>query len=173
MRDLDKININSYLSFKIGKESFAINVGNVRSILEVDRITEVPKTPHYMKGVINLRGTVLPIIDTRLKFGMDPISFNSNTCILVLDVKVLNEPVQLGALVDIVEEVLELSEDDIQPPPGIGSKYQSDFIYGMAKSNDDFIMLLDMNKVFSVDEVIDLKTNISETSDVEQVEKNI
>jgi purine-binding chemotaxis protein CheW len=163
--------INSYLTFKLGKESFAINVGSVLSILEVDRITEVPKAPNYMKGVINLRGTVLPVVDTRVKFGMTPVEVTNSTCILVLDVKVDGEAVKVGAMVDSVEEVIELNEEDIQPPPNIGSKYKSEFIYGMAKSNDDFIMLLDMDKVFSTDEIIDLKENLPKGKDAVEVTK--
>ena len=147
----------SYLSFKLGEETFASNVSKVLNILEMMKITKVPRAPSYMKGVINLRGVVLPVIDTRLKFGMSPIEITPNTCILVLDVKVNDQEVKVGAMVDSVQEVLELYKDDIQPPPSIGSKYESEFIYGMAKSGEEFIMLLDMDKVFSADEIIDLK----------------
>ena len=161
--------INSFLSFKLGEETFASNVGKVLNILEMMKITKVPKAPNYMKGVVNLRGIVLPVIDARLKFGMTPIELTTNTCILVLDVKVDEEEVKVGAIVDSVEEVLELNEEDIQPPPNIGSKYKSDFIYGMAKSGEEFIMLLDMDKIFSTDEIIDLKVNLSESKDIVEV----
>ena len=110
-----------------------------------------------MKGVINLRGTVLPLVDTRLKFGMTQTEITTDTCILVLEVKVHDESINIGALVDSVQEVLELEESDIQPPPSIGSKYKSEFIYGMAKSKEEFIMLLDMDKVFSTEEMLSLK----------------
>ena len=152
-----KLVLNSYLSFKLGDETFASNVSKVLNILEMMKITKVPKAPPYMKGVINLRGTVLPVVDTRLKFGMTLTEMTTNTCILVLDVEVNRESVKVGALVDSVQEVLELNEDDIQPPPNIGSKYKSQFIYGMAKKGEDFIMLLDMDKVFSVDDIVQLK----------------
>jgi purine-binding chemotaxis protein CheW len=162
---------NSYLSFKLGQETFASNVSKVLNILELTKITKVPKAPEYMMGVINLRGTVLPVINARLKFGMTAVEETTNTCILVLDVVVDGETVKVGAMVDSVEEVLELNEEDIQPPPTIGSKYKSEFIYGMAKSNEEFIMLLDMDKVFSADEIIDLKKKLSKSKDVVEVTK--
>jgi purine-binding chemotaxis protein CheW len=151
------VEVNSYLSFKLGNEVFASNVSKVLNILEMTKITKIPKSPTYMKGVINLRGIVLPVIDARLKFGMTPIEETTSTCILVLDVQVDGEEIKVGAMVDSVEEVLELNEEDIQPPPSIGSKYKSEFIFGMAKSNEEFLMLLDMDKVFSVDEILALK----------------
>ena len=107
MDELEKLTLNSYLSFKLGDEIFASNVSKVLNILEMMKITKVPKAPTYMKGVINLRGTVLPVVDTRLKFGMLPIELTTNTCILVLDVKVDEESVHIGAIVDSVQEVLE------------------------------------------------------------------
>ncbi|MFP4023222.1 MAG: chemotaxis protein CheW [Thiohalospira sp.] len=154
--------INSYLSFKLGDEEFAAHVGKVLNILEMTKITEVPKAPEYMKGVINLRGTVLPVVDTRIKFGMTPTEYTSNTCIVVMEVELDNDMVQVGALVDSVQAVLEIDDSQIQPPPSIGSKYKSEFIYGMVKVDEKFIMLLDMEKVFSSDEIVSLKEKTNE-----------
>lgn len=154
--------VNSYLSFHLGEEEFAAHVGKVLNILEMTKITEVPKAPDYMKGVINLRGTVLPVIDTRIKFGMTPTEYTNNTCIVVMEVEMEGDLVQVGALVDSVQAVLEIDEAQIQPPPSIGSKYKSEFIYGMAKVDENFIMLLDMEKVFSSDEIISLKEKTNE-----------
>jgi len=151
--------INSYLSFKLGEEEFASHVSKVLSIMEMTKITKVPKSPEYMKGVINLRGQVLPVVDTRIKFGMTPTEFTKNTCIIVMEVEMEEDHVQVGALVDSVQEVLEITGDQIQPPPSIGSKYQSEFIYGMAKIDEKFIMLLDMDKVFSAQELTSLQTS--------------
>lgn len=166
-----KYEFDSYLSFKLGDELFSANVAKVLNILEMVKITKVPKSPEYMKGVINLRGNVLPVIDLKLKFGMEATKKTSNTCILVLDIEIDNESLHVGALVDSVQEVLELTEDKIQPPPALGSKYQSEFIYGMAKQDDEFIMLLDMDKVFSADEMLSLKdskkVNVKKESVVE------
>lgn len=149
--------INSYLTFKLGDEVFAASVSKVLNILEMTKITKVPKAPEYMKGVINLRGTVLPLVDTRIKFGMEPTEFTANTCILVLDIKLDGEPVQVGALVDSVQEVLEINENGVEPPPSIGSKYKSEFIEGVAKHEEDFVMLLDMDLIFTTDELQVLK----------------
>jgi len=154
--------INSYLSFKLGDEEFAAHVGKVLNILELTKITEVPKAPDYMKGVINLRGTVLPVVDTRIKFGMTPTEYTTNTCIVVMEVELDNDMVQVGALVDAVQAVLEIDDSQIQPPPSIGSKYKSEFIYGMVKIDEKFIMLLDMEKVFSSDEIVSLQEKTTE-----------
>lgn len=149
--------LSSYLSFKLGDEVFAANVSKVLNILEMTNITKVPKAPPYMKGVINLRGTVLPLIDTRIKFGLSPTEFTPNTCILVLDIKIENEGIQIGSLVDSVQEVMEIEPHQILPPPNIGSKFHSEFITGMYKVGEDqFIMILDVDKVFSSDELKEL-----------------
>ena len=156
--DENKTLLTSYLTFKLGDEIFAANVSKVLNILELTKITKVPKAPDYMKGVINLRGTVLPVIDTRIKFGMTPTEFNVNTCILVLDIDIENESLHVGGLVDAVQEVLEIEPNQILPPPNIGSKYRSEFISGMYKLNEEqFIMILDMDKVFSAEELLTVK----------------
>ena len=172
MNKKTKYKFDSFLSFKLGDEYFAANVAKVLNILELVKITKVPKSPLYMKGVINLRGNVLPVIDLRLKFGMDETKYTNNTCILVLDVEMENEQLQVGALVDSVQEVLELKEENIQPPPNIGSKYKSEFIYGMARPADEFIMLLDMDKIFSTEEILNLKTNVSNSEKKKETIKN-
>lgn len=147
--------LTSYLSFKLGDETFAANVSKVLNILEMTKITKVPKAPDYMKGVINLRGTVLPLVDTRIKFGLTATEFTANTCILVLDIQIGDESLQVGGLVDAVQEVLEIEPHQILPAPNIGTKFHPDFIVGMYKANEEqFIMILDMDKVFSVDELV-------------------
>ncbi len=149
--------INSYLTFKLGEELFAANVSKVLNILEMTKVTRVPKAPVYMKGVINLRGSVLPLIDTRIKFEMEETIYTTNTCILVLDINMNGESVHVGALVDSVQEVLEFDDRQIQPPPSIGTKYKSEFIEGMAKIDDNFVMILNMDLVFSTEELSLLK----------------
>lgn len=151
--------VDSYLSFKLGEEEFALHVSKVLNILEMTDITKVPKAPVFMKGVINLRGMVLPVIDTRLKFGMSKTEYTDKTCIVVMELDMDDEKVFVGALVDEVIAVLELEQNQIEPPPSIGSRYRSDFIYGMAKNEDKFIMLLDMEKVFSDMELDQIKEN--------------
>jgi purine-binding chemotaxis protein CheW len=156
---------NSYLTFKLGEEEFGAHVSQVLNILEMTKITEVPKSPDYMKGVINLRGMVLPVIDTRIKFGMPETAYTNNTCIIVMDLNMDKETIHIGAIVDEVVSVTEIENSSIEPPPSIGNKYKSDFIYGMAKVDDKFIMLLDMQKVLDSEEI----ANISEASQKQSV----
>jgi purine-binding chemotaxis protein CheW len=147
--------ITSYLSFRIGKEMFAADVGKVLEILELCPITRVPHAPDYMRGVINLRGKVLPVLDSRIKFGIEVSQDNQDTCIVVLDVAMDGESLQLGALVDSVEEVLELAANVIEPPPSLGSRFNPEYMLGMVKRDESFIMILDVDKVFSDEELTD------------------
>ena len=151
--DENKEKSNSYLTFKLGEEEFGAHVSQVLNILEMSRITSVPKSPDYMKGVINLRGMVLPVIDTRTKFGITETEYNNNTCIVVMDLELDEDTIHIGAIVDEVLSVIEVEDNQLEPPPSIGSKYKSEFIYGMAKAEDNFIMLLDMQKVLDSEEI--------------------
>lgn len=153
---------NSYLTFNLGNEVFASHVSKVLNILEMVRITEIPRSPDYMKGVINLRGNVLPVVDTRIKFGMEPAKITKNTCIIVLETNIDSEEIQLGIIVDSVKEVIDIIPNQIQPPPSIGTKYKSEFITGMGNINDEFIMILDIDKVFSSDELLVLQGTAAE-----------
>ena len=150
----------SYLTFKLGKETFASNVSNVLNILEMPQITEVPQTPEYMVGVMNLRGAVLPVIDTRVKFGMGATQVSTNTCVLVLEIDSDAKKVRIGAMVDAVDEVLEINEQDINPSPTIGTKCNTDFIQGMVQQGESFIMILNMDNVFTTHEIISLKNKL-------------
>lgn len=160
----DLSEIQTYLSFKLGEEVFAINVSKVLNILEMSHITKIPKAPEYMKGVINLRGTVLPVVDLRIKFGSPEKEVTVDTSIIVLSIDLNGESVLIGTQVDAVREVLELRNDEIVPAPSIGTKYNSGFIEGMWRMDEKFIMILDIDKVFSTDEVIDFKDQITESA---------
>ncbi len=138
-----------YLSFKLGEEIFAINVAQVREILDVIAITKVPQTPDYMQGVINLRGSVVPVMDMRLKFGMPATQRSVNTCIIVMEVTQDGETTVLGSLADSVQEVLDLEPDQIEPAPRIGANLRRDFIKGMGKHDDRFIIILDIDQIFN------------------------
>jgi purine-binding chemotaxis protein CheW len=157
MNAKDKTEVNSYLSFRIGVETFAANVKNVLNILEMTKITKVPKAPAYMKGVINLRGSVLPVIDSRIKFGVEEGEITNNTCIIVLELHTGTDPIVLGTIVDAVKEVFEIEDGEILDPPSIGTNYKTDYLKGMARSEDGFIMILDAERVFASDEIVDLK----------------
>jgi purine-binding chemotaxis protein CheW len=142
-----------YLTFKLGNEVFAIEVAKVREVLDLTNITQVPRTPEFMAGVINLRGSVVPVVDLRLCFEMSKTVSTHNTCIVVVEVQLDEESTIIGALADSVEEVIDLEPEQIQPPPRMGSKIRVEFIKGMGKRDNDFIMILDIDRVFSADEL--------------------
>jgi len=142
-----------YLTFKLEEEIFALDVAKVREILEYTNITKVPQTPDFMRGVINLRGSVVPVIDLRLKFGMTSTEQTVNTCIIVTEVEMDGETILLGALADSVQEVNEMEPAQIEAAPHIGTKLNTDFIKGMGKQDNRFVMILDIDKVFSSDDL--------------------
>ena len=144
-----------YLTFKLDEEVFALDVATVREILEYTGNTKVPQTPDFMRGVINLRGSVVPVIDLRLKFGMSSTERTVNTCIIVVEVQMgEEEALVLGALADSVQEVIEMEPEQVEAVPHIGSRLNADFIRGMGKHDDRFIMILDIDKVFTNDELV-------------------
>jgi len=142
-----------YLTFKLGKEIFATDVAKVREVLDFTTITEIPRTPDFMSGVINLRGCVVPVVDMRLCLEMSKTERTTNTCIVVLEVLLDHESIVIGALADSVEEVIDLEPDQIRPAPRIGTQIRTDFLKGMGKRDDQFIMILDIDRVFSADEL--------------------
>ncbi len=145
-----------YLTFKLADEIFALDVAKVREILELTTITKVPKTPDFMRGVINLRGSVVPVVDMRLKFGMDMTEQTVNTCIIVVEVRLNGETMVLGALADSVQEVVEMEPENIEPAPSIGTRMDTDFIRGMGKIDDNFVMILDIDRIFSSSELSEM-----------------
>jgi purine-binding chemotaxis protein CheW len=142
-----------YLTFKLADEIFALDVAKVREILEFTTITKVPQTPEFMRGVINLRGSVVPVVDMRLKFGMSATDQTINTCIIVVEVTLDGDTTILGALADSVQEVVEMEPDQIEPSPHIGTRLNTSFIKGMGKHDDHFVIILDIDKVFSGQEI--------------------
>jgi purine-binding chemotaxis protein CheW len=143
-----------YLTFKLGNEIFATDVAKVREVLDLTTITEIPRTPEFMAGVINLRGSVVPVVDLRLCFEMSKTTNTRNTCIVVVEVLLENESTIIGALTDSVEEVIDLEPNQIQPAPRIGTQIKTDFIKGMGKRDTQFIIILDIDRVFSSEELI-------------------
>jgi purine-binding chemotaxis protein CheW len=142
-----------YLTFALSDEVFAIDVGKVREILELTTISKVPQTPEIMRGVINLRGSVVPVIDLRLNFGMERTAQTINTCIIVVEVNLDGENIVLGALADFVREVVEMAPELIEPAPRLGTKLNTDFIKGMGRVDAEFVMILDVDRVFSAEEM--------------------
>lgn len=144
--------LTSYLTFKLGDELFAAKVAKVIEILEIPKITRVPRAPEFMRGVVNLRGNVLSVIDSRIKFGLPSTEDTINTCIIVMNIQIDNQDITLGIIADAVKEVVEIDQQSIQAPPEMGSKYKSEFIEGMVKSGEQFIMLLNVDLLFSSQE---------------------
>lgn len=171
MNNPDEYRTDSFLSFRLGDEEYAAHVSKVLNILEMTKITKVPKAPDYMKGVINLRGMVLPVIDTRIKFGMQETKYTDKTCIVVMDLEIEDELVHVGALVDEVVAVLEIQEKQIKPPPSIGNTYRSDFISGIASVDDNFIMIMDLIKVFSNGEITSLIKTVDKAKEKSKKEE--
>lgn len=152
--------VNSYLTFMLGNEKFAVPASTAISILEMCPITELPKMPNYLKGIINLRGKILPIIDLKLKMGMPETARTKNTCIVVVDIFVNGESVLFGAIVDAVMAVVEFSNSDIANLPSLGSKYRSEFISGVINIDESFIIILDLDSIVTLDEIIEIKENV-------------
>jgi purine-binding chemotaxis protein CheW len=142
-----------YLTFKLANEVFATDVAKVREVLDLTPITAIPRTPDFMAGVINLRGSVVPVVDFRLCFGMSKTEKTRNTCIVVVEVVLDSEAIVIGALADSVEEVIDLEPEQIEPAPRIGAHIRTDFIRGMGKRDTQFIMILDIDRVFSAEEL--------------------
>jgi purine-binding chemotaxis protein CheW len=144
---------SQYLTFILDGEVFALDISKVREVLEYTTVTKVPRTPDFMCGVINLRGGVVPVINLRLKFGMSEAEKTVNTCIIIVDVELDGEKTVLGAMADSVQEVHEFEPDQIEPAPKIGTRLKTEFIKGMGKRDKQFIMIFDIDKVFSADEL--------------------
>ena len=136
---------------------FALDILKVREVLDFTTITKVPKTPQFMRGVINLRGSVVPVVDMRLKFGMSETEKTVNTCIIIVEIMLDGEITVLGAMADSVQEVFELEAGQIEPPPKIGTHLNTEFIKGMGKRDDQFIIILDIDRVFSAGELAIVK----------------
>lgn len=150
-----------YLTFKLDEEIFALDITKVREVLDFTTVTKVPRTPEFMRGVINLRGSVVPVVDLRLKFGMTRTEKTVNTCIIIVEVKVDDDVTILGALADSVQEVMDLEPNQIEPAPKIGTRLRTEFIKGMGKRDEHFIIILDIDKVFSADELAMAQTTVS------------
>ena len=142
-----------YLTFQLEEEVFAFDIAKVREVLDFTDVTRVPQTPEFMRGVINLRGNVVPVVDMRLKFGMPATPKTVNTCVIIVEVTVDGEALVLGAMADSVQEVLDLEQEQIEPAPRIGTRLNTEFIRGMGKRGEEFIIILDIDRVFSWNEL--------------------
>lgn len=147
----ESVTATQYLTFTLGSEEFALDISEVREVLDYTTITKVPRMPDFLRGVINLRGNVVPVVDLRMKLGMPPTERTVNTCIVITEIDMDGKTMHIGALTDSVQEVLDLDESQIQPPPRFGSRVDIDFIRGMGKRDDRFLIILDIDKVLAGD----------------------
>ncbi len=154
---MEKTNATSscqYVTFGLGEELFGVEVSRTREILSLTPVTKVPQTPEYLLGVINLRGQVVPVVDMRLKLGLPAGEETEDTCIIVVEVQVDGESIIVGALADAVREVSEIRSDQIEPPPRLGTRLKTEFINGMGKVGEQFLILLNIDRVFNSEELV-------------------
>lgn len=150
---MENSNANQYLTFTLDNEQYAIGVAKVREVLEHTKITRLPRTAVFMKGIINLRGVGVPVIDLRLKFGLAETPITKDTSIIVMEVESQDGSVVVGALADAVHEVVEIDEASIEPAPRFGTRLAAEFIKGVGKKDDLFIILLDIDRIFNAEEI--------------------
>jgi purine-binding chemotaxis protein CheW len=145
-----------YLAFTLGGETFAMDIRSIREVIQFGGITEVPLMPPFIRGVINLRGSVVPVIDLFVRFGRQPSAVAHRTCIVILELAQGDATAELGVMVDNVSEVLSIAASEVEPAPAFGSDIRTGFIAGVAKVGDRFVIILDVNRVLSVDEMATL-----------------
>ena len=155
---LGGVDIQQYLTFQLNGEMYAVGILNVKEIIEYGSLTEIPMMPAFIRGVINLRGSVVPVIDLAARFGGRATETSRRTCIVIIELAHEDERHDIGIVVDAVSEVLEVSDADIEPAPSFGAKIRADFIAGMGKIGGKFVIMLDIRKVLSVDEIAELAT---------------
>ena len=142
-----------YLTFLLGGEMFAIGILNIKEIIEYGQLTEVPMMPEFIRGVINLRGAVVPVVDLSARFGRKRTEITRRTCIVIIEVESGEDKHDVGVVVDSVSEVLEIPAGEIEPAPSFGAKIRADFIAGMGKVGGKFVILLSVNNVLSLDDL--------------------
>lgn len=153
-----------FLTFTLGEAFFALNISSVREILDLQDITRIPGAPDFMRGVVNVRGAAVPVMDMRRKFGLGQVEKTLNTRVIIVEITRNDSTAVVGAMADSVKEVLELEQDAIDPPPAMGAAVRTDFIRGIGKHGGRFILILDVDKVFSTDEIQDVAKVMEEAS---------
>ncbi len=167
MSEDTKSEMEKFLTLTLGDEFFALDIYSVREILDMTDITRIPQAPPFMRGVVNVRGSAVPVMDLKMKFGMPPIVPTLNTRIIILEINKGENTSAIGAMADSVKEVLELDAASIDPAPTMGASVKTDFIRGIGKQDGRFIIILDVDKVFSTDEIQSIQAAKSEFNDAE------
>ena len=166
MTETNAISSQQYVIFSLGEELFGVEISRAREILSMTPVTKVPQTPDYLLGVINLRGQVVPVVDMRLKLGLPAGEETEDTCIIVVDVQVDGESITVGALSDAVREVMDIRSDQIEPPPRLGTRLNTEFINGMGKVDEQFMILLNIDRIFNSDELAWVQNTAREEGNV-------
>jgi len=157
----EPVELPQYLTFRLGRETYALDILHIKEIIEYGGLTEVPLMPKFLRGVINLRGSVVPVIDLAVRFGRPPLDVGRRSCVIIVEVEYGGDWHELGVIVDAVEEVLELHPDQIEPAPAFGSNLRSEFIRGMGKLDGRFVIVLALDAALSIDEM----AQIAETNE--------
>lgn len=152
--------VQQYLTFMIGGEEYAVSLLKVKEIIEYDVVTEIPKTPQWVRGVINLRGNVVPVIDLAVKFRLPASVAGKLTCIVITEVECEGEAAVMGIMADSVRQVIDLKQEEIEVPPTFGTRVKVDYLLGMARSGKKFCLLLDTEKVLSTEELLELPDSL-------------
>jgi len=162
-----------YLTFLLANEEYAIGILKVKEIIEYDTVTTVPKTPKWVRGVINLRGAVVPVVDLAIKFGLELKPVTKTTCIVIVETQFESQNTTIGILVDAVSQVMELATEDLQPVPEFGTRVKVDYLLGMAQLGKKFALLLDVDKVLSTDELLHLNGVASSVEEGQAAEAGV
>jgi len=150
----EEVSDRQFLSFQVAGEEYAVGILRVREIIEYGVVTRVPTTPPWVRGVFNLRGGVVPVIDLAVKFGLPQSETTSRTCIVIVEARLGDETALMGVVADAVSQVMELGPDDVEPPPPFGTRVRIDYLHGMAQAGRKFVLLLDLDRVLSTDELV-------------------
>jgi purine-binding chemotaxis protein CheW len=161
--------LNQFLTFFLGDEEYAVTVLKVTEIIGCSALTKVPGTPTWIRGVLNLRGAVVPVVDLSVKFGIGPTEITPRTCVVIVEIEHDGEKLVLGVMADAVSQVIELGADEIQPPPSFGPRVRVDCIQGMCNSNGRFVVLLDIDRVLSSTEILAAATSVIDEHEAQAV----
>lgn len=154
------------LTFSLGAEEYGVSIMKVKELIGIMDITPVPKTPSFIKGVINLRGKIIPVMDLRVKFGMDEQEYNDRTCVMVVEIILKGTSRTIGIVIDSVSEVVNMDGSQIEPPPEYGSIVDKEAILGIGKIKEGVIIILDIDKLFDYEELVNLFDSVKDGSNV-------
>ena len=166
-KEREVVEQQQYLTFLLAGEEYAISILEVKEIIEYDTVTAVPKTPKWIRGVINLRGSVVPVVDLAVKFGLEQKPVTKTTCIVIVETQYENQNTTMGVIADAVSQVMDIAADEVQEVPAFGTRITVDYLDGMAQLGKKFVLLLDIDKVLSADEAVDLNEAASKVQEEE------